>query len=174
MQVAKELDIFEDEELLMRIVYLSFGIVVAGLAVISLMLLAAVPIEAVSLVSILATSAVTAAAFLVHELVHAAFFLLLGGRGTKIRFGAKAGILFTEAPGLVLPTARFVVVLLAPTVLVTAGLVALGLTLGAPLAAAVAATIHLSGCAGDLVFLREIIQEKATHVEDTGSGIRLY
>ena len=174
MRKVKELDLFEDRELLMRIVYLSLEIVAAGLAAVAIMLLAGVPIERFTPFTLLGVALVTGAALVVHELVHAAFFILMGGWGTRTRFGARDGMLYTEAPGLILPAAKFIVVLMAPAVLVTVGLVALGLSLGMPLAAVLAAGIHLSGCAGDLVFLFEIVRSHAAYVEDTGSGIRMY
>ena len=174
MRKVKELALFEDRELLMHIVYLSLGIVAAGLAAVAIMLLAGVPIERFTPFTLLGVALVTGVALVVHELVHAAFFILMGGWGTRIRFGACDGMLFTEAPGLILPVVRFCVVLLAPAVLVTAGLVALGLSLGMPLATVLAAGIHLSGCAGDLMFLFEIVRAHAAYVEDTGSGIRMY
>ena len=122
----------------------------------------------------LAMAALSVVALPVHELVHALFMRVLGGPGTRVSFGYQAGMLYAGCPGLVLSKARFVAVLLAPTVLVTAALLELGLVLGYPFMTLWAAVLHLSGCSGDILAAGAILRERAcTHCRDTERGIEL-
>lgn len=122
----------------------------------------------------LAMAALSVVALPVHELVHALFMRVLGGPGTRVSFGYQAGMLYAGCPGLVLSKARFVAVLLAPTVLVTAALLGLGLVLGYPFMTLWAAVLHLSGCSGDILAAGAILRERAcTHCRDTERGIEL-
>lgn len=110
----------------------------------------------------------------VHELVHAALFVLFGGPGTRVRFGFQDGMLFAGCPGLVLARPKFCVVLAGPAVVLSAVLLMVPAALGLPLAGYVAFALHLSGCSGDLLaFVRALREPACTHVEDTDSGVRL-
>ncbi len=116
----------------------------------------------------------TVAALPVHELVHAAAFLLLGRGSVRIRFGYETGMLYTRAEGEPLTRGRFVAVLLAPSVAVTAALVVVGDLLAGPALAWALAWTHLSGCAGDLVMVVGIARTPGcTHVRDTDTGVEL-
>ena len=122
----------------------------------------------------LAMAALSAVALPVHELVHALFMRVLGGPDTRVSFGYQAGMLYAGCPGLVLSKPRFVAVLLAPTVLVTAALLGLGLVLGYPFMTLWAAVLHLSGCSGDILAAGAILRERAcTHCRDTERGVEL-
>ena len=122
----------------------------------------------------LAMAALSVVALPVHELVHALFMRVLGGPGTRVSFGYQAGMLYAGCPGLVLSKSRFVVILLAPTVLVTAALLGLGLVLGYPFMTLWAAVLHLSGCSGDILAAGAILRERAcTHCRDTERGVEL-
>lgn len=119
-------------------------------------------------------SLLTLAALPVHELVHAALFLLFGGRGTRVRFGYQSGMLYAGCPGLVLARGKFCVVLAGPAVVLSAVLLAVPAALGLPLVGCVAFCLHLSGCAGDLLAIALALREPAcTHIEDTDTGVRL-
>ena len=122
----------------------------------------------------LAMAVLSVAALPVHELVHALFMRVLGGPGTRGSFGYQAGMLYAGCPGLVLSKPRFVAVLLAPAVLVTAALLGLGLVLGYPFMTLWAAVLHLSGCSGDILAAGAILRERAcTHCRDTERGVEL-
>lgn len=117
---------------------------------------------------------VTLVALPVHELVHAAAFLLLGRGRVRIRFGYEAGMLYTRAEGEPISRGRFLVVLLAPAVVVTAALVVAGELLAGPALAWALAWTHLSGCAGDLAMVWGIARTSGcTHVRDTDTGVEL-
>lgn len=119
-------------------------------------------------------AAATVAALPVHELVHAAAFLLLGRGRVRIRFGYETGMLYTRAEGDPLTRGRFVAVLLAPSVLVTAALVLVGNAVAGPALAWALAWTHLSGCAGDLAMVAGIARTSdCTHVRDTDTGVEL-
>jgi hypothetical protein len=175
MEQIADVDLFEDRALLARIARWSAGMLVAGLVPLACWALAGMPCEELGPAPLLWCALLCLGALPVHELVHAAFFLALGGPGTRVRFGARQGMLYAEAPGLVLPAARFVVVLLAPMLLVSAAILALGIwALGMPVAALVAFATHLSGCAGDVVFACLVRELRATSVADSPHGIVLF
>ena len=116
----------------------------------------------------------TVVALPIHELVHAAAFLLLGRGRVRIRFGYETGMLYTRAEGEPLTRDRFVVVLLAPSVLVTGALVLVGVLVAGPALAWALAWTHLSGCAGDLAMVVGIARTPGcTHVRDTDAGVEL-
>lgn len=110
----------------------------------------------------------------VHELVHAAFFKLLGPAGVRVRFGFKSGMLYTGCPGVRFGRHGMATVLLAPFVALSLVYLALGIALGLPFLALVSFLLHLSGCGGDLYFVWLIARHpEADFVEDTPAGIRL-
>lgn len=113
------------------------------------------------------------AALPVHELVHALAFKL-ACPGCHVSFGFQDAFLYTRTEGVVTTRSRMALVLAAPAVVVTLGLVALALAAACPALAVLLAATHLSGCVGDLLMVRAIALEPAcTHVEDTDFGITL-
>ncbi len=179
-----DIDFFGDDALRQRLVRASAWLLIGGAALaVALSVVAgtgvieemrALPGDWGAALWPLAMAALSVAALPVHELVHALFMRVLGGPGTRVSFGYQAGMLYAGCPGLVLSKPRFVVVLLAPTVLVTAALLGLGLVLGYPFMTLWAAVLHLSGCSGDILAAGMILCERAcTHCRDTERGVEL-
>ena len=179
-----DIDFFGDDALRQRLVRASAWLLIGGAALaVALSVVAgtgvieemrALPGDWGAAMWPLAMAALSVAALPVHELVHALFMRVLGGPGTRVSFGYQAGMLYAGCPGLVLSKPRFVVVLLAPTVLVTAALLGLGLVLGYPFMTLWAAALHLSGCSGDILAAGAILRERAcTHCRDTERGVEL-
>ncbi len=114
---------------------------------------------------------VTMASLAVHELVHALFFLIMSRGRCHVSFGAAAGFLYTRTDDCMLPKGLFICVLLAPTVLVTAGIVAAGFALSFPAESLIVAAVHLSGCVGDWDMAKAIATTPhVTHVKDSETG----
>lgn len=183
-RILSDIDFFGDDALRQRLVRVSVWLllggatlavtlsVVAGAGVIEEML--ALPGDWGAVMWPLAMIALSVVALPVHELVHALLMRILGGPGTRVTFGYQAGMLYAGCPGLVLSKPRFVAVLLAPAVLVTAVLLGLGLVLGYPFMTIWAAVLHLSGCSGDILAAGAILRERAcTHCRDTERGVEL-
>lgn len=179
-----DIDFFGDDALRQRLVRASAWLLIGGAALaVALSVVAgtgvieemrALPGDWGAALWPLAMAALSVAALPVHELVHALFMRVLGGPGTRVSFGYQAGMLYAGCPGLVLSKPRFVAVLLAPTVLVTAALLGLGLVLGYPFMTLWAAVLHLSGCSGDILAAGMILCERAcTHCRDTERGVEL-
>lgn len=169
-----EVDVLADEALRRRIARISFEIFAAAFAlVLAAAFLTATPFLGTAgswLFALLALAASLAA----HEGVHALFFRLLHGPGGHIGFGFAEGMLYTRAESMRLSRGKFVCVLLAPTLAVSAALALLGAATGLPVECALVAACHLSGCAGDWEMVREISLTPGTvAVEDTDSGCRL-
>lgn len=113
----------------------------------------------------------------VHELVHGVFFKLFAPPGARVTFGAnwKRGMLYACAEGIVYTRRQYLVIALAPSVVVTAVLVAVGFACACPVAGVFAATMHLSGCTGDWGYVRAICADPLiTHCEDTSYGVCFY
>ena len=170
-----DIDFMGDERLRARLMRWSLVILACGLVatfVATPLLTSDVILH--PLLALVLLASVTLVSLPVHELVHALFFRLLGGRGVRVRFGYADGMLYAGCPGLVLTRGRFLVVLLAPTVVLTVALVLLGIVFDLLFIALIAASFHLSGCAGDLLAAWIIAREPAcTHCQDTKVGVRL-
>lgn len=113
----------------------------------------------------------------VHELVHAAFFKLFAPAGTRVAFGAvpEKLMLYASAEGVVYTRRHYQIIAAAPTVVLTVALVAAGCAAGWPLLGALVAVLHLTGCAGDLLYLVDIHESpEARWFEDTSTGVRFY
>ena len=113
----------------------------------------------------------------VHELVHAAFFKLFAPAGTHVSFGAvpEKFMLYASAEGIVYTRRQYQVIAVAPTVVLTVALICAGCAAGWPLLGVLVAVLHLSGCAGDLLYLVDIHESpEARWLEDTPTGVRLY
>lgn len=184
MRTLGDIDFFGDDALRQRLVRASAWLLIGGAALaVALSVVAgtgvieemrALPGDWGAAMWPLAMAALSVVALPVHELVHALFMRVLGGPGTRVSFGYQAGMLYAGCPGLVLSKPRFVVVLLAPAVLVTAALLGLGLALGYPFMTLWSAVLHLSGCSGDILAAGAILRERAcTHCRDTERGVEL-
>lgn len=116
-------------------------------------------------------------ALLAHELVHALFFKLFAPSGARVTFGANwgAGMLFACAEGIVYARRRYLAIVIAPTVVVTALVLIIGAAFGTPVLGCAVAVIHLCGCAGDWYYVRTIRRNPAiAYCEDTTWGVRLF
>jgi hypothetical protein len=174
MTVLRDIDVFSDHDIVHRMTIVSVLVVCAGMVALLAWLAIVGSCEVDGLGDLVVVTLVTVASFVAHELVHGLFFRLLGGRGAHVRFGAAAGMLYATCPGLVLSRTRFLVVLLAPTIVLSVVLGLLGPLVGWPVTAIVSCTIHLSGCTGDWEFVRSILSDpRVTSCEDTERGIRL-
>lgn len=170
-----DIDFLGDERLRARLTRWSLVLLACGLVAtfaVAPLLTSGVALHLLTALALLA--GVTLVSLPVHELVHALFFRLLGGRGVHVRFGHADGMLYAGCPGLVLTRGRFLVVLLAPTVVLTVALVLIGMVFDLLFIALLAASFHLSGCAGDLLAAWIVARESAcTHCQDTEVGVRL-
>ncbi len=119
--------------------------------------------------------AVTVAMLVLHEAAHGLFFYIFTGE--RPRFGLGAGFAYAAAPGWYLPKCHYVVVGLAPLVLLS--LLGLLLMLVVPpgwfLAVMLLVCFNAAGAVGDLwVVLRLLFEPATTLVEDKGAGMRFY
>ena len=124
---------------------------------------------------LLCVAAACVAAFALHEGVHAVFFKLFAPRGSRVTFGAnwQCAMIYACAEGIVYTRRQYLIVSLAPTVLVTALLVAIGWAGGYTLACYVVAVVHLTGCTGDWFYSWRILRDRRILAcEDTSWGVR--
>lgn len=121
--------------------------------------------------------AVSAASFALHELVHAFFFKQYAPPGTRVTFGSNLGMgmLYASAEGVVYGRVQYLTIALAPSVVVTLLLMAVGLGLRWPLWTILVVVVHLSGCTGDWGYVRAIVRNPAiAFCEDTSYGVAFY
>ena len=180
MRVIGTVNVLEDADLQRSMVRASWIILGVGATAAFALWFASLALgrnvtEPVGLGWALGLVAASVVALPVHELVHAAAFVILGSSGVHVSFGIKDFMLYTSANGAVLPRGRFMAVLLAPSVVVTALFVLLaGCVWHAPLFALLGAAFHLAGCTGDLDMVRIIaLTPAATFVRDSPAGIDL-
>lgn len=109
-----------------------------------------------------------------HELIHALFFKLFSPGG-KITLGYKNGMLYAGSLGNVYTRRQYLVIALAPFVVLTLVYVVIALAFKAPLTAYLCFALHTSGCVGDFYYAKEILADKRiTHCEDTNQGVNFY
>ncbi|MDO4797515.1 MAG: DUF3267 domain-containing protein [Coriobacteriales bacterium] len=173
MRRLLDVDLLDDAIMQERMAMLSMAILVVGV-LLGVLCAVVLPHEEVGPLWFVVLVAASVAALPVHELVHAAAFKLVSGFRARVTFGFSSWMLYTSAPGCVLPKGPFCVVLMAPTVVVTALLLAIPIALGFPLLGYFLAIIHLAGCTGDMEYVHVIASEPAADlVEDTARGISL-
>ena len=179
MRVIGTVNVLEDAGVQRAMVRASWIILAVGATAAFVLRLASLALgrnvtEPVGLGWALGLVAASVVALPVHELVHAAAFVILGSSGVHVSFGIKDFMLYTSANGAVLPRGRFMAALLAPSVVVTALFVLAGCVWHAPLFALLGAAFHLAGCTGDLDMARIIgITPAAAFVRDSPAGIDL-
>lgn len=174
MTLIRDIDLFDDQDLLREITVTSLVTLGAGVVLVAAWLVSGWSHEQVGLLWFVGTVVAMLVSFALHELVHGILFKVYGGSKAHVSFGARAGMLYATAPGLVLTRHRFEVVLMAPTILVSLASLA-PLVWGCPLMCVVVCLVHLSGCAGDWAFAQIIHQDHlVVTCEDTDRGIRLY
>lgn len=179
MRVIGTVNVLEDADLQRSMVRASWIILGVGAAVAFALWLASLTsgwrvLEPVSLGWALGLVVASVVALPVHELVHAAAFVLLGSGDVRVSFGSKDFMLYTSANGAVLPRGRFMAVLLAPSVVVSALFALAGCAWHAPLFALLGGAFHLAGCTGDLGMVRVIRDTPAAaFVRDSPVGIEL-
>ncbi|MDO4427964.1 MAG: DUF3267 domain-containing protein [Atopobiaceae bacterium] len=172
MRTIADIDVLGDEALQRGIARLSLALLVVT-ALLAALLALALGGERLDVWWWVTLALGSLVALPVHELVHAAAFKLLCP-GCRVSFGFKEAFLYTKTDGALLRRGCMVAVLLAPSVLVTAALVALVLGAGLPVLAVLLAGAHLSGCAGDILMASATLREgTCTHARDTETGITL-
>ena len=112
-----------------------------------------------------------------HELVHAFFFKQYAPPGTRVSFGSNAGrgMLYASAEGVLYTRGQYLVIALAPSIVVSLLIIALGMGLRWPLWTFIVATAHLVGCTGDWGYVRAIVADPAiAWCEDTSYGVAFF
>lgn len=182
MNEISNIHAFEDEAFLHAVVRASGAVAVAGVVLgIVLFGFCGVPCELSAgagdsvLAWLLCVAAASVAVFALHEGVHAVFFKLFAPAGARVTFGAnwQMAMIYACAEGIVYTRRQYLVVTVAPTVLVTALLAAVGVAGGHSLACYLIAVLHLTGCTGDWAYCVRILRDRRiTHCEDTSWGVR--
>ena len=112
---------------------------------------------------------------LVHELIHGAFFWIFSH--SRPIFGLRSGYAYAAAPGWYFPRRQYLIIALAPLVLISIlgmALVAL-VPAGAIVAILVGVVANAAGSVGDIWIAFLVIREPSKIViEDLGDGFNIY
>jgi hypothetical protein len=117
----------------------------------------------------------TAVAIFVHELVHGAFFWLYSR--SRPRFGFRGGYAYAAAPGWFFPRRQYLVIALAPLVLLSIlGMVLVAIVpAGAIVAILFGLVANAAGAVGDMWIAFKVMRERRKIVvEDLGDGMNFY
>lgn len=112
-----------------------------------------------------------------HEFVHAFLFKQYAPPGTHVAFGSNAdmGMLYASAEGVLYTRGQYLVIALAPSIVVSLLLIAVGVGLRWPLWTFIVVTAHLVGCTGDWGYVRAILKDPAiAYCEDTSYGVAFF
>jgi len=110
-----------------------------------------------------------------HELVHGAFFWIYSR--SRPKFGFRGGYAYAAAPGWFFPRRQYLIIALAPFVLLSIlGMVLVAVVPTAALAAILFGMVaNASGAVGDMWIAFMIIRERRNIViEDLGDGFNFY
>ena len=110
-----------------------------------------------------------------HELVHGVFFWIYSR--SRPKFALRVGYAYAAAPGWFFPRKQYLVIALAPFVLLT--ILGMGLIAVAPIGALAAILFGMvanaSGAVGDIWIAIKVIRERRKIViEDVGDGMNFY
>lgn len=117
------------------------------------------------------------ASLALHELVHAFFFRQFAPPGSRVTFGSnlEMGMIYASAEGIIYTRDQYLVIALAPSIVVSLLIMALGMGLRWPLWTIIVVTAHLAGCSGDWGYVRAIRRNPAiAYCEDTSYGVAFY
>jgi hypothetical protein len=118
---------------------------------------------------------IAAGQMVLHELVHGVFFWLF--TRSRPTFGFRGWYAFAAAPGWLLTRGQYLVVTLAPFVLLSIlGIILLAVVPTGALAAILAGTVmNAAGAVGDLWVVFLILREhRPIVIEDLGDGFNFY
>lgn len=112
----------------------------------------------------------------IHELIHGLFFKVLGPAGTRVKFGFKNGMAYATSLGSFYQRLPFLIIGLAPFVLISLALTILALLHWIhPALYILVASLHAAGCVGDFYIAWAILcQESDILIEDTEVGMNFY
>ena len=112
---------------------------------------------------------------LLHELIHGAFFWMYSL--SRPKFGLRGGYAYAAAPGWFYPRGQYLVIALAPFVLLSIlGMVIVAFApVGALAAILVGMVANVAGAVGDIWIAGMLIRERRNIVvEDLGDGVNFY
>jgi hypothetical protein len=127
------------------------------------------------IIGIVALVVLTFVMIVLHELIHGLFFWLF--TRTRPAFGFKGAYAYAAAPGWYIPRSQYIIVGLAPLVLITLGGFALLVVVPAWLIPALLFVVVMNGAGavGDIAVVGWLlVQPRATLVHDLGDAVAIY
>ncbi|RIP33103.1 DUF3267 domain-containing protein [Staphylococcus gallinarum] len=110
--------------------------------------------------------------YFLHELIHIAFFKLFS-KGEKPTYKLKLGLLSTHMPNVHFKRWQYIIIMLAPLVVITLLLFTV-FSFYAYSSILFIASIHVGYCVLDMYFVTGALNSKVKLIEDTEEGILFY
>lgn len=120
MKLIKRVNLLDDKKLIMKLNILTIPLLVIFFALFTLLTLDRKLSEEVTIDLMYLVIAILSMAglIIVHELIHGIFFKLFNKEG-KVKFGFKNGLAYATSPNSFYSRWQFLLILLAPFVLIT-------------------------------------------------------
>lgn len=178
MQVIRSINFMDEKKYAIALNLASLGLILPFLALFGSLARALYGANEGSMTSLdfLLQFVFLCALLVLHELIHGFFFKILGKPGTRVKFGFKKGMAYATSPGSFYRPKAFLIIALAPFVLLSLALTLLA-ALGwlNPLSYVLLASLHAAGCVGDFYLSYVVLRQKSDDwIEDTESGINIY
>lgn len=178
MRLFKEINILTDKKTIWYMNLLSIAILIITTIVTYLIATIITPtftlIVAFSWKEMLLFAGVFIVTLICHELIHGFFFKRYSEQKT-VKYGFQSGMIYASNPGALYSRKQFLIIGLAPFVIISGILIPLMILGIGGLATIIIFIIHTSGCAGDFWYTYEIIKNKQiTSIEDTPTGIKFF
>ncbi|MHC5372575.1 DUF3267 domain-containing protein [Enterococcus sp. LJL120] len=178
MKLVKSINIMENKR---AIVWLNVAAIVLGIvffgvfAVLADFIQPLAGSEETSLVGLVLFVVVSFLVIFIHELIHGFFFKIFNIEG-KVKFGFKNGMAYATSPNSYYTKIQFLIIILAPFVIISCCLVLLYfLNILSATVFVLVAAVHAGGCSGDFYFALLLLKRpQNTLVEDTEVGINFY
>lgn len=178
MKLYKEFNILEDKKLLVKINIFSIIVLLVTGALVAIwhFLLNGKFEITLNGLGFLWAFGGFAVSIVIHELIHGYFFKFFADEDNKqVKYGYAKGMFYAANPGVIYTRGQFLVIGLAPFVLISLLYMVLGF-LGLDSAVLWGVFIlHTAGCAGDFWYTYEITRNPLiSHCEDTPTGLKLF
>lgn len=177
MKLIKEVDLLNNQNLISKLNFASVPILAFFIFLFSLFINSGLNdlLQQAGIIPFTSSLFILTVIIMVHEVIHGAFFKLFKPN-KKVKFGFKNGFAYATSPGSLYSKTKFIIIVLSPFVLITAGLViSTYFKVLSPFQFVIISSFHGTACVGDFYWtLLTIKAPKQSVVEDTDIGISFY
>ena len=181
MKLVREINFFDDKEVQVKLTWMSLAIILCFLILLPVFLFIIYQFSLshnfnfkVDFPTFIRPFIILIIAVPLHEIIHGVFFKIFKPEA-KIKLGFEAGMFYASAEGVTLSKRQFMIVVLAPLVLITLAIAIYAFISCHFTSAYLAIALHTMGCAGDLYYVQQLLRHsETTHIKDTSVGAEFY